>query len=144
MAVTLRKLQIGDYDKGFLNVLSQLTSTKGTTKEKFEKRFLENQKNPDHRTFVGEKEGKIVCTATLLIEKKYARGCKNCGHIEDVAVDQSLRRTGVGKNLIRHLIDDAKHSDCYKVILDCSDENISFYEACGMQRKENEMVVYFE
>ena len=144
MSVILRKLQIGDYDKGFIDVLGQLTSVKGTTKERFEKRFLENQSNSNHRTFVGEKDGKIVCTATLLIENKYLRGCKNCGHIEDVAVDSSMRRTGIGKKLITHLIEDAKQSNCYKVILDCSDKNIPFYESCGMSKKENEMAIYFE
>ena len=144
MSVTLRKLQIGDYDKGFISTLGQLSSVIGTNKENFEKRFLQNEKNPNHRTFVGEKDGKIVCTATLLIENKYVRGCKNCGHIEDVVVDQSIRGTGIGKRLIKLLIDNAKESDCYKVILDCDDQNIRFYESCGMRKKENEMVVYFE
>ena len=67
MSVTLRKLQIGDFDKGFIDVLGQLTSIKGITKGKFINTFLENEKNSNHRTFVGEKNGCIVCTATLLI-----------------------------------------------------------------------------
>ena len=66
-------------------------------------------------------------------------GCGKCGHIEDVAVDKSMRGTGVGKELIGHLIDAAKKEKCYKVILDCADYNIPFYEKCGLKRAENEM-----
>jgi glucosamine-phosphate N-acetyltransferase len=33
---------------------------------------------------------------------------------------------------------------CYKVILDCSEKNVPFYEKCGFTVKEKQMVVYFE
>lgn len=29
---------------------------------------------------------------------------------------------------------------CYKVILDCSEDNIAFYQKCGLERKEVQMV----
>ena len=32
---------------------------------------------------------------------------------------------------------------CYKVILDCSEGNVPFYERCGFQRKEVQMAVHF-
>ena len=144
MSVTLRKLQLGDYEKGFFNVLGQLTSVKGTTKDKFTKRFIENEKNPLHKTYVGEKDGRIVCTATLLVENKYIHGCTSAGHIEDVVVDSAIRDTGLGKKLIKTLLDDAKKSGCYKVILDCATKNVPFYESCGLHRTENEMSIYFE
>ena len=32
---------------------------------------------------------------------------------------------------------------CYKVILDCSEENAGFYERCGYSRKEIQMAKYF-
>lgn len=144
MSVAFRKLQVNDYDKGFLNLLSQLTTVGNVSKEKFAERFKEISAKPHHHTFVAENNGKIVCTATLLIENKYVHECKNCGHIEDVAVDKSMRRTGIGKKLITHLIDYAKKNDCYKVILDCADHNIPFYESCGMKKRENEMAIYLE
>jgi len=144
MSVVFRHLQRGDYGKGFLNVLSQLTTVGNVSRDVFDKRYDMISKNPNHRVFVGEKDNKIVCTATLLIENKFIHECKNTGHIEDVAVDNSLRGTGVGRQLIETLITDAKKNDCYKVILDCSDNNIKFYEKCGMKKKGNEMAYYFD
>lgn len=142
--VNLRSLEIGDFKKGFLELLSQLTTVGNEPTEVYEKQFLKNSKNPNHYTCVGEKDGKIVCTATLLIEDKYIHGCKSCGHIEDVAVDSSLRRSGVGKKMITQLISHAKDRGCYKVILDCDDHNIPFYNSCGMKKHSNEMAIYLD
>lgn len=144
MSVSFRRLEVGDFDKGFLGVLSQLTKVGNVTKELFTKRFNLQSQNPLHHTFVGEKDGKIVCTAALLIEPKFIHECKNTGHIEDVAVDKQMRGTGLGKKLITHLLDDAKKHDCYKVILDCADHNIGFYKSCGLDKHGNEMAVYLE
>ena len=33
--------------------------------------------------------------------------------------------------------------NCYKVILDCAEHNIAFYEKCDFKRKEVQMVKYF-
>ena len=56
---------------------------------------------------------------------------KICAHIEDVVVDNMYRGNRTGKLLIEELIKIAKHYKCYKVILDCSKENVPFYEKCG-------------
>lgn len=34
----------------------------------------------------------------------------------------------------------AKEAGCYKVILDCAENNVAFYEKCGLTRKEVQMV----
>ncbi len=38
------------------------------------------------------------------------------------------------------LLDYAREAWCYKVILDCSDQNVAFYEKCGFEKKEVQMV----
>lgn len=55
-------------------------------------------KNSSYQIFVVEetKEAKIVATATLLLEKKFIRGCGLAGHIEDVVVDESVRGQKLG------------------------------------------------
>jgi len=40
------------------------------------------------------------------------------------------------------LTDTAKEAGCYKIILDCSEDNAPFYEKCGLSRKEIQMVKY--
>ena len=61
-------------------------------------------------------------------------------HIEDVVVDKSMRGYGLGKKLIEVAIKECQ--DCYKIILDCSDENVEFYKKCRFKCKENQMVIY--
>ena len=55
-------------------------------------------KNSNYQIFVVEetKEKKIVATATLLLEKKFIRGCGVAGHVEDVVVDVGVRGQKLG------------------------------------------------
>jgi glucosamine-phosphate N-acetyltransferase len=49
----------------------------------------------------------------------------------------------VGKLLLAALTDLARQRGCYKVILDCSEDNVEFYTKCGFKRKEVQMALYF-
>ena len=89
-------------------------------------------------------DGRIVASGSLLIERKFIRGCGSCGHIEDVVVDASQRGTGLGKKLVGHLMSEARRQGCYKVILDCAEYNVGFYEKIGLKRSDVHMIHYFE
>ena len=71
-------------------------------------------------------ENKIIATGTILYETKIIHGGKKVGHIEDVVVDQAYRGKGIASQIIKRLIEDSKQNDCYKVILDCNNDNIKF------------------
>jgi glucosamine-phosphate N-acetyltransferase len=144
MSLTFRKLEKGDFGRGFLQLLARLTTVGPITREEFEKHFDTREANPDMLTVVGVCDGQLACTASLLIELKYVHHCGKIGHIEDVVVASDFSRRGFGKQIITRLIDTAKREKCYKVILDCNDQNVPFYESCGMKRHANEMAVYFE
>ena len=73
----------------------------------------------------------------------YYTDAKKVGHIEDVFINPTFRGRGVGKKLIQYLLEFAKNSGCYKCILNCDKETIPFYQKCGMEVKEVEMVKYF-
>ena len=66
------------------------------------------------------------------------------GHIEDIVSHKDYR----GQNLGLIIIDTLKHigkgQGCYKIILDCSEKNVGFYEKCGFTKKEVEMVLYID
>jgi len=82
---------------------------------------------------------KIVGVASLITINKLIRSGNRMGLIEDVAVAKEARGHGIGKMLIEDLLELSVEKKCYKTILNCSDENIKFYEKCGMYRAENQM-----
>jgi len=69
-------------------------------------------------------------TATLLYETKISHGCKKVGHIEDVVVLPNQRKLGIAHKLVQGLLTKASDT-CYKVILDCKEELLPFYEKSG-------------
>lgn len=69
---------------------------------------------------------------------------KQVGHIEDVVVDAAARGQRLGQRLVDALVAAAKAAGCYKVILDCAEHNVAFYEKCGLTRKEVQMVRYLD
>ena len=99
--------------------------------------------NENHITFVAVTDGEIVGTASVLIERKMLHHGSKVGHIEDVVVDSNQRISGIGKELIKKCVEQCRYKGCYKAILDCSDENIPFYEACDFFKAENCMRMNF-
>ena len=70
-------------------------------------------------------------TGTLFVEQKFIHSGGLAGHIEDVVVDSTIRGRGLGRIIIEKLKRIAFEAGCYKVILDCVDKNVPFYEKCG-------------
>lgn len=67
----------------------------------------------------------------------FSPACSN----DPPAKKKAIRRRQ--NSLIAHLIDAAKAAGCYKVILDCAERKVGYYEKCGLARKEVQMARYF-
>ncbi len=91
------------------------------------------------RTFIARLENRTVGTTSLLVEQKFIHQGGKVGHIEDVATREGYEGQGIGKRLVEHAVREAWNQGCYKVILDCSEENRPFYEHCGFRTHEIEM-----
>ena len=146
MSVKIRPLEGTDYNKGYIELLNQLSPT---SKDRISQKDFEEWAeiigdHHLHHTIVLEKDNQIIGTATLFIEPKLLRNFSFVGHIEDVVVNDKHRKNGNGKYLINYLTQIAKEKGCYKVILDCSDKNARFYEKCGYKKHGIEMSTYFE
>lgn len=140
---SIRRLVHNDLQR-LTELLAQLSSVGDVPMEKMEHFFKSVDGNKTHFVAVVENDRHVACAcATLIIEPKLLHGGMSVGHIEDVVVDQTIRKHGIGRFLITHLIDQSRSSDCYKVILDCDNETKGFYEKCGMTQKGNCMAVYF-
>lgn len=137
----IRELREQDYYKGFLNLLEQLTMVDADNITYDD--FIKHLAIIKSKVFVMEDgEGKIIGTMALLIEEKFIHKLSSVGHIEDVVVDDEYRGKGLGKMLIDYGIKYAKDNGCYKIILNCADKNITFYEKCGFKSKNVEMSLY--
>jgi len=82
---------------------------------------------------------KVLGVASLIAINKILRSGSRMGLIEDVAVSSEARGLGLGKLLIEDLLALGGEVGCYKVVLNCSDDNVKFYEKCGMYNAENQM-----
>ncbi|CAN8256178.1 unnamed protein product [Cochlearia groenlandica] len=142
----IRRLEISDKRKGFIDLLGQLTVTGAITDEEFDRRFEEIVSNgDDHVICVIEDESsrRIAATGSVMIEKKFIRSCGKMGHVEDVVVDSKFRGKRLGKRVIEFLMEHCRSMGCYKVILDCSVEKKVFYEKCGLVHNGIQMSKYF-
>jgi glucosamine-phosphate N-acetyltransferase len=90
-------------------------------------------------------DGKITImgSGTIIYEPKIIRSCKNVGHIEDIVVHSNYRGQGISKNIIHKLIHMGSENNCYKVILDCKKDMVSFYEKNGFINNGSQMSKYF-
>lgn len=141
-AFRVRFLRRDDHSRGYLKLLSQLTSVGEVSPADFEKRFEEMQRCEDTYKIIVIEDidtNQVIGAATLLIELKFIHSLSRVGHIEDVVVDKRYRGKRLGVLLMDNLKAVADQQGCYKIILDCSPKNETFYNKAGFQKKEIQM-----
>ncbi len=139
MSVLIRKIREGDFENGFFETLSNLTTvgdicSNDELKREIIHRVLENQ---NHIIIVAEEleSHKIIGTATLLVEQKFIHNGGKVGHIEDVATRKGFEGRGIGREMIHKLTEISNEYGCYKIILDCDANVVKFYEKLGFVKK---------
>ena len=138
-SVTVRMLREGDLGNGFLEALDVLRPASDLAPERAREVFRRLEGNPDCVVAVAEVGGRVVGAGTLLVEHKFINRAGRAGHIEDVAVAAEQQGRGIGRALVRYLLERAAEAGCYKTILDCADEVVPFYEGLGFERRTNGM-----
>eukprot|EP00659_Diplonema_papillatum_P015424 gene15424-23582_t len=136
----LRMVEPADFNKGILKVLAQMTTVGKVDEAMFAAALKDKERAWVHTVVVEDKSSStIVGTAALQVEPKFIHSCSRVGHIEDVVVADTHRSRKLGMRLIDALQDIAIQEKCYKVILDCTEDNQGFYEKQGFFRKEVQM-----
>lgn len=131
----IRKAKIEDFDEilGLVHQLSPLKEGEGEVDLGVFKKIIHDE---NHEIYVVDSDKGLIGTGMLLVQLNLSHGGRPSGHIENVVVDEKQRGKGVGKKIVDFLLDRAKERNCYKVILNCKEKNISFYEECGMKNSE--------
>lgn len=78
----------------------------------------------------------IVGFGSLHMMQKLNYGISSVGLIEDVIIHPHHRGYGYGKEITEKLVELAKINKCYKVILNCSKDNVEFYEKMGFKESQ--------
>jgi glucosamine-phosphate N-acetyltransferase len=132
----VREISEADLKKGFLETLSNLAeigmikNEQGTAK----KVLQQVMSSPFYKIFVAAKtDGEIIGSITLLIEQKFIHNGGKVGHIEDVVTKNGYEGMGVGRAIVAKALAFAAEMKCYKVILDCSENNAQFYRRVGFK-----------
>ena len=138
MSFALRPLEQGDFYRGFLESLANLSPVDLTPAEAIQ--IWRGRNAAGVRTVVAvEPDGAVIGTGSLILEHKFLHHGGTIGHIEDVAVHPAHGGKGVGSAVVGALVELARQSGCYKVILSCTDQNLAFYSKLGFRRHDNGM-----
>jgi glucosamine-phosphate N-acetyltransferase len=129
MDLEIAELQERDLAAGFLESLATLADV-GLTPEEATG-LLHDRARQGIKTYVARLNGRVVGTASLLVERKFIHRGGKVGHIEDVAVDRDVQLRGIGTRLVAHATGEARKLGCYKVILDCFERLTPFYARLG-------------
>jgi glucosamine-phosphate N-acetyltransferase len=140
---------IDDIKNQYLKLLSFLTDAPDVPTEQFIKQIIQISKigtiiicyyyDKDNQNKIT-----IVGSGTIIYEPKIIHCCKNVGHIEDIVIHDSYRGNGIARNIIQILTDYSRKNNCYKVILDCKDDMVEFYEKNGLKETGIQMAKYLQ
>jgi len=125
--------------EGFLLSLENLSPTGNLTFDHAKEILSKINQQNGHIYVAKTSDGNIIGMTTLLVEQKFIHGGGMVGHVEDVSVRKGYEGKGVGSSLVKRALDEARTFGCYKVILDCSDKNVPFYERLGFYIQEKGM-----
>jgi len=135
----VRPLCVGDWDRGFLELLGQLTTVGEISRDQWEDRFSEMKTGTGTYFVVVVEdvgEGRVVGAATLLLEKKFIHKCGQVGRVEDVVVSDQYRGRQLGKLVVGVCSLLAYRLHCYKVTLNCNDSMLKYYTGLGFTTEQ--------
>ncbi len=131
MNLDIRPMSGHEVTEAFLETLTGLADVGLTVRQARE--IFRQRLRAGVLTYVALLEGRVVGTATLLVEQKFIHAGGRVGHVEDVAIHPQFQRRGIGLALVRHLTGEAQKLGCYKVILSCFEDRVPFYQNLGFR-----------
>lgn len=137
MDYRIRKLSKKDLKNiSFFETLSNLRKIKNLSLRSAQKIFNDCQKR-GIETYVAVYKGEVVGTIRLLFEAKFYHSGQLAAHIEDVSTHKKYIGQGVASALIKHVIGVCQKKESYKIILDCDNDLLKFYQKFGFKKSAN-------
>ena len=95
--------------------------------------------DPDYHLMVGEVDGKLVSSVTLVVVKNLTRELRPYALIENVVTRREYRCRGYARALMQKATEKARSANCYKIMLLTGakvESTLRFYEKCGFNSKD--------
>lgn len=129
--VDIRTLEYENAER-YIEILNQLSDCTRSSPYQTALFLDYHKKNYSNFKYYGAfYNNQLVGIASTILENKIAYGHSQCLHVEDVVVDAEYKSMGVGKALLEFIKDKAKSLGVRKIILNCDEDKIQFYEKVG-------------
>ena len=95
--------------------------------------------NPDYHLLVGELNGKVIASVTLVVIRNLTHNLRPYSVIENVVTHSDFRNKGYASTLIEKASEIAKNNNCYKIMLmtgSKKESTLRFYERCGFNMND--------
>lgn len=95
--------------------------------------------NPNYHLIIGEADGKLVSSVTLVVVKNLTREMRPYALIENVVTHREYRCRGYAQALMQKAVETAQSANCYKIMLLTGakvEGTLLFYEKCGFNRRD--------
>ena len=126
--IGIREFKEEDLDNGYIETISESWPCDGITKETLSKVLDKNC-----YIFVAEVDGEIVGSLSLYIQYKFIHNGSSVGSIEEVVIRKEFMNNNIGSMLVNKAVKKCEEIGCYKVLLYCYDDVVSFYEKNGFE-----------
>ena len=96
-------------------------------------------RDPDYHLLIGELDGRLVSSVTLVVIPNLTRGMRPYALIENVVTDAAYRGRGCASALMGEAVRQARQAGCYKAMLltgSNKPETLRFYERCGFNARD--------
>jgi glucosamine-phosphate N-acetyltransferase len=132
----MRSLQQADYD-----TYTQLKTIGAMTRKAWDEQCYYLQSRNDTYTIlvITDPSGTVVCTGTLILERKLVNGGSLVGQIKDLCVAPSQKGKNLGLRMLEQLNQLAIDAGCSKTSVMTQDVNEAFYK----QRGEFSQLLHF-
>ncbi|MGD9117602.1 MAG: GNAT family N-acetyltransferase [Dehalococcoidia bacterium] len=107
--------------------------------------FKEISSMSGHELLVAEEDGEVVGTVVLIIVPNFSHGALPWAIVENLVVDPTHRRRGIGRMLTEYAIARAREAGCYKLqLLSSTKRRLAhwFYKRLGFKRSAHGFRMY--
>jgi len=95
--------------------------------------------DPDYHLLVGELNGKVIASVTLVVIRNLTHNLRPYSVIENVVTHSDFRNKGYASALIEKASEIAYNNNCYKIMLmtgSKKESTLRFYERCGFNMND--------